>query len=90
MLGIKRTDEVPNSTIRDRTKLTDVIQRITQSKWKWAGNPGPNEEQQIDKRLLERRTRVDKRSQGRPRMRWSDDIKRIEGNWINIAPVMGV
>lgn len=34
------------------------------------------------KRILEWRPRMDKRSRGRPPTRWSDDVKKIVGNWI--------
>ena len=36
MLGIKQTDR-PNSTIRDKAKLDDILKVMTKIKWKWAG-----------------------------------------------------
>lgn len=34
MLGISRRDKVTNTIIRQRTKVTDIIKRITQAKWR--------------------------------------------------------
>ena len=38
MLGIKQIDRIPNSTIRDKTKVDDILKVMTSTKWKWAGH----------------------------------------------------
>ena len=38
MLGIKQIDRIPNSTIRDKTKVDDILKVMTNTKWKWAGH----------------------------------------------------
>ena len=38
MLGIKQIDRVPNTTIREKTKVNDIIEVMTKTKWKWAGH----------------------------------------------------
>ena len=38
MLGISLRDRVPNSTIRLRTRIIDVVERIAFLKWNWAGH----------------------------------------------------
>ena len=36
MLGLK--NRIPNSTIRERTKVDDILKVITKTKWKLAGH----------------------------------------------------
>ena len=38
MLGIKQIDKIPNSTIREKTKVDGILKVITKTKWKWAGH----------------------------------------------------
>lgn len=85
MLGITKKDRIPNTIIRQRTKVIDIIQLITQAKWRWAGHIARMTDNRWTKRLIEWRPREDKRSRGRPPTRWSDDVRRIAGNWINKA-----
>lgn len=79
MQGISRQDKVLNTTIRQRTKVTDIRKLITQAKWR-AGHTAWTTYRWTRKLLT---WRDDKRSRGRPRRRWSDDIRRIMNNWIN-------
>ncbi|KAH1021700.1 hypothetical protein HUJ04_011183 [Dendroctonus ponderosae] len=37
MLGITRRDRITKEEIRSRTKVTDITERISQTKWSWAG-----------------------------------------------------
>jgi len=63
MLGIRLQDCIRNTEIRRRTKVEDIIGRITTLKWKWAEDD--------DRRTIRL---VNWRSRGRPATRWSDDI----------------
>ena len=38
MLGIKQIDRIPNSTIRDKTKVDDILKVMASTKWKRAGH----------------------------------------------------
>ena len=38
MFGIKQTDKIPNSTVRDKIKVDDILKVMTKIKWKWAGH----------------------------------------------------
>ena len=62
MLGIKLIDKVPNLEIRQRTKINDILEEITKFKWKWAGH-------------VEWQVRDGKRSKGRPKRTYRDDIQ---------------
>ena len=38
MLNVKLKDRIRNTTIRQRTRVTDIVQYVTNRKWKWAGH----------------------------------------------------
>ena len=38
MLNVKLEDRILNTTIRQRTRVTDKVQNVTNTKWKWAGH----------------------------------------------------
>ena len=38
MLNVKQKDRIRDSTIRQRTRVTDIVQYVTNTKWKWAGH----------------------------------------------------
>ena len=38
MLNVKLKDRIRNTTIRQRTRVTDIVQYVTNTKWKWAGH----------------------------------------------------
>ena len=38
MLNVKLTDRIRNTTTRQRTRVTDIVQYVTNTKWKWAGH----------------------------------------------------
>ena len=37
MLNVKLKDRIRNTIIRQRTRVTDIVQYVTSAKWKWAG-----------------------------------------------------
>ena len=36
MLNVKLKDRIRNTIIRQRTRVTDIVQYVTNTKWKWA------------------------------------------------------
>ena len=38
MLNVKLKDRIRNTIIRQRTRVTDTVQYVTNTKWKWAGH----------------------------------------------------
>ena len=38
MLNVKLKDRIRNNIIRQRTRVTDIVQYVTNAKWKWAGH----------------------------------------------------
>ncbi|KAL3283461.1 hypothetical protein HHI36_006605 [Cryptolaemus montrouzieri] len=86
MLGLYLRDRISNDIIRQRSGVEDGISRIATLKWKWAGHLARTTDGRWTKKILEWRPRHEaKRSIGRPPTRWSDDIKRIQTNWIQTA-----
>lgn len=86
MLGITLRDRVPNEVIRRKTGVRDAVETILKLKWNWAGHVARMTDNRWTKRLLEWRPRIEaKRSRGRPPTRWTDDLKRVTGNWMQTA-----
>ena len=38
MLNVKLEDRIRNTTSKQRNIVTDIVQYVTNTKWKWAGN----------------------------------------------------
>jgi len=51
-------------------------------KWAWAGHLARTRDERWTKRVIEWRPR---RSRGRPPTRWTDDLRRVESNWLSAA-----
>ena len=85
MLNVKLKDRIRNTIIRQRTIVTDIVQYVTNTKWKWAGHIA----RMKDKRWTIRSTEWQiqgVRSAGRPKRRWRDDIVGQHGAvWMRIA-----
>ena len=45
MLNVKLKDRIRNATMRQRTGVTDIVQYVTNTKWKWAGHIAPMKKQ---------------------------------------------
>ncbi|CAH2235231.1 jg10483 [Pararge aegeria aegeria] len=70
-------------SIRRRTRVTDIAQRVAKLKWQWAGHIVRRKDGRWGPKVLEWQLRTGKRSVGRPPTRWTDDIKRVAGSrWI--------
>ena len=79
MLDLELQDKIPYSEIRQRTKLTDIIEYTLKQKWRWAGYVARMKNNRWTKRCTEGQSRRGKRSRGRLSRRWQDDITRKEG-----------
>jgi len=68
------------------TSVTEALVRITNLKWNWAGHVARFADGRETKKILEWRLRQDSHcSRGCSPSRWSDDIKRIQTNWMIAA-----
>ena len=86
MLGVSLRDKIPDTVIKQRTRITDAIYLLKKLKWNWAGHIARRTDDRWTKLILEWRPRQDAlRNRGRPPTRWSDDLKRFRGNWIQVA-----
>jgi hypothetical protein len=74
MLGISLRDRRRNEWIRGVTRVTNIVQRVTELKWSWAGHVARMTDGRWTKIILQWRPWWGRRSRGRPMMRWSDDI----------------
>ena len=74
-----------NTIIRQRTRVTDIVQYVTNAKWKWAGHFARMKDNRWTIRSTEWQTEG-VRSVGRPKRRWRDDIVGQQGAvWTRIA-----
>ena len=86
MLGITLLDRKPNTWIRDQTKVEDISKRIRLSKLRWAGHVARFQDNRWTARSTAWQPRLFSRKQGRPRIRWRDDIVSHVGSaWFRVA-----
>ena len=77
-------DRIHNTTIRQRTRVTDIVQYVTSTKWKWAGHIVRMKDNRWTIRSTEWRTEGI-RSVRRPK-HWREDIVGQQGVvWTRIA-----
>ena len=85
MFNVKLTDRIRNTIIRQRTRVTDIVQFVTNTKWKWAGHIARMKDNRWTIRSTEWQIEGVK-SAGRPKCRWRDDIVGQQGAvWTKIA-----
>lgn len=86
MLNIRLNDQIPNTEIRRRTGVEDVVKAMYSSERRWAGHVARMEDNRWTIRVTEWRPRNYKRPQGRPPTRWTDPMVKILGRtWNRIA-----
>ena len=78
MLNVKLKDRIRNTTIRQRTRVTDIVEYVTNTKWKWAGHIARVKDSRWTIRSREWQTEG-VRSVGRPKRGWRDDIMGQQG-----------
>ena len=69
MLNVKLKDRIRNTIIRQRTRGSDIVQYVTNMKWKWAGHIA-----RMKDNIWTVRSTEGVRSVERPKSRWRDDI----------------
>ena len=85
MLIVKLKDRIRNTIIRQRTRVTDIVQYVTNTKWKWAGHIAPMRDNRWTIRSTEWQIKG-VRTVGRRKRRGRDDIVRQQGTvWTRIA-----
>ena len=86
MLGITRKDKIRNQEIRERTRVDDIIEKAEKSKGQWAGHLARMSPSKWARKLTEWTPRNGKRTKGRPKRRWRDDIEERGGSgWMQVA-----
>ncbi|CAK1591386.1 unnamed protein product [Parnassius mnemosyne] len=86
MTGYKRQDKIRNIDLRNLTKLTDILERIDQQKWRWSGHMMRDKMGKWSRRVTEWYPRDSKRRRGRQHTRWEDEIRLTAGpNWRRVA-----
>ncbi|KAI8427328.1 hypothetical protein MSG28_001907 [Choristoneura fumiferana] len=82
MLSIRLSDRCKSSTIRKRTKVSDVLLKIKRLKWSWTGHIIRTNREKWTKDVMEWYPRNGKRRKGRPIKRWEDDLPK---GWRRLA-----
>lgn len=85
MLGYKLKDRKRASWIRQQTKLNDLVQATKSAKWRWAGHVQRLNDNRWTKRITEWIPRDQKRSRGRQKTRWRDELDKFNRNWRQVA-----
>jgi hypothetical protein len=86
MLNISLRDKIPNTEIRRRTKVTDIMEKIATLRWQWVAHVARQDTNRWSHKVTFWRPRETKRSVGRPKKRWIDDITAVAGKqWMRIA-----
>ena len=75
ILNISLRERIRHTEIRKKTKVKDIIKLSYQKKWKWAGHLARREDNRWTKRVTEWIPRNGRRSRGRQKKRWYDDIE---------------
>ena len=79
MLNISLRDRCKNSDIRNKTQVKDILTKINEMKWRWAGHIARINDNRWTKRVTEWQPRSGKRKRGRQKRRWRDDITAYRG-----------
>ena len=81
MLNVKLKDRIRNTIIRQTIRVTDIVQYVTNTKWKWAGHIAQIKDNRLTKLISSKECREKGvRSVGRPKRRWRDDIVGATGS----------
>lgn len=80
MLGISLSVKVRNETIRQKTKVADIVQKCSKLKWQWAGHIRRRTDCHSSKKVLEWEPWLSKRCVERHPARRTDDFRRVAGS----------
>lgn len=83
ILNIKRRDRKRNTVIRQSTNVIDALNHCKKLKWKWAGHIARMEDNKWIKKIITWTGPQNKRTRGRPKERWLDEITKSAGkDWL--------
>ena len=86
MLGITQRDIKRTVCIREKTRLTYIIQVVKLQKWRQAGHVARMNDNRWTKRITDRLLYNDKCSKKRPDTRWRGEIEKFTSlTWQRIA-----
>ena len=86
MCHVSILDKIPSDTIRQRTKVTDIVEKIYEAKRRWAGHVARLTDNRWTIRVTDWYPRGRKRPLGRPPSRWSDPLSKLFGQrWRRVA-----
>ena len=74
MSGVTKLDRIRNDRIRGTTKVGEISKKVQESRLKWYGHVLRREEEYVGKRVMVMEV-PGKRTRGRPKRRWLDNIK---------------
>ena len=80
MLHISLKEHQTAEAIRRTTKLEDVIAKVAEQKWSWAGHVMRRKDERWSQKLTVWTPRW-KRARGRPKVRWVDDLNEFRKRW---------
>jgi hypothetical protein len=70
-----RKDKIRNNNIREQLKVDSIKHNMESNRVKWYGHIMCMADERVPKRMLEMKLRG-RRPRGRPRTRWTDQVKR--------------
>lgn len=74
ILNVRKQDKISLKKIRQLTKQRDILSVIDSQKFNWAGHVARMDQNRWPKKLLYWNPEM-KRSSGRPKRRWEDEIR---------------
>ena len=85
MLNLTWRDRKTAEWIRIQAKVRDILQTISELKWSWAGHLARRADNRWTTKITNWTPRSYKRSRGRQKTRWRDDLDKTEKNWHRTA-----
>ncbi len=86
ILGITWRNKKRASWIREQTKVEDILMKIKNKKWTWAGHVIGRSGNRWTMRVTEWQPRNGRRNQGKQRVRWEDEIIVFAGpSWSSLT-----
>lgn len=79
ILNLKLRYKKRSTDIRKITRLVDALEHCKRLKWKWAGHIARMNDDRWAKKITSWKGPVGKRSRGRPKERWQDEILKLAG-----------
>ena len=85
ILGVRRPDRIRNTTLRSKTRITDITEKVANLKWEWAGHVCRMHPERWAKATTEWVPLDSRRGRGRPKKRWRVDLDAFCTDWQGLA-----